>query len=143
MNSGTKRELLCSLSITVFSSNQPLSLSPPPNCPVFMHSWDISVLSQLRVMYFLPDLSLSLFLPITLHHSVVALTCFSLLLSLCLFIIPAIRPLVLFHLFSRQLIHRCQLDLSRLLTLIQFHHVRMNVCVVTVIFSLTRRLTVR
>lgn len=143
MNSGTKRELLCSLLITVFSSNQPVSLSPPPNCPVFMHSWDISVLSQLRVMYFLPDLSLSLFLPITLHHSVVALTCFSLLLSLCLFIIPAIRPLVLFHLFSRQLIHRCQLDLSRLLTLIQFHHVRMNVCVVTVIFSLTRRLTVR
>lgn len=143
MNSGTKRELLCSLVITVFSSNQPLSLSPPPNCPVFMHSWDISVLSQLRVMYFLPDLSLSLFLPITLHHSVVALTCFSLLLSLCLFIIPAIRPLVLFHLFSRQLIHRCQLDPSPLLTLIQFHHVRMNVCVVTVIFSLTRRLTVR
>lgn len=143
MNSGTKRELLCSLLITVFSSNQPLSLSPPPNCPVFMHSWDISVLSQLRVTYFLPDLSLSLSLPITLHHSVVALTCFSLLLSLCLFIIPAIRPLVLFHLFSRQLIHRCQLDLSRLLTLIQFHHVRMNVCVVTVIFSLTRRLTVR
>lgn len=92
--------------------------------------------------YVLSTGSLSLSLPITLHHSVVALTCFSLLLSLCLFIIPAIRPLVLFHLFSRQLIHRCQLDLSRLLTLIQFHHVRMNVCVVTVIFSLTRRLTV-
>lgn len=93
MNSGTKRELLCSLLITVFSSNQPVSLSPPPNCPVFMHSWDISVLSQLRVMYFLPDLSLSfstnytpsfrccadLFLPpslsLSLYHSSYSTSC--------------------------------------------------------------------